>query len=129
MNQKILSRIQGSEKLIDMIGHWPDFHDAEIVEMLLQRTKDEAEIGPTLIAKFHIEHDKNYLVTLKFFSFERLVLDEFNYQNVINGLDLEEIKPGRSPDVVIKVTITSGFGVGGSFNCSYIKVVAIEDYV
>jgi immunity protein 50 of polymorphic toxin system len=136
MNPKIRSSIQGYEKVVDKVGHWPDFHDAECIEMLLQRTKDEAEIGPTLTAKFHVMEappggtDKHYLVTLKFFTFERLVLEEFSYQNAINGLDVEERSSGRtSQRKPIQVTIHDAGGVRGSFNCSHIKVVDIEDFV
>jgi hypothetical protein len=129
MNQKILTTIQGYEKVVDRIGHWPDFHDAECLEMLLQRSKDEAQIGPTLTAKFHLREDKDYLLTLKFFSFERLILEEFNYQNAINGLDLEERKPSPYSDRLIRVTIHPGAGVRGSFNCSHIKAIAIEDFL
>jgi Immunity protein 50 len=136
MTEKLLNEIHGYDIVVNRIGHWPDFHDAECLEMLLQRTKDEAEIGPTLTAKFHVMDappggtDKHYLVTLKFFTFERLVLEEFNYQNAINGLDLEERSSGRTAQrTPIRVTIHDAGGVRGSFNCSHMRVVDFEDYV
>jgi hypothetical protein len=143
MKNRPLAAVEGSEKVLERLGSWPDFHDAECMEITLRRSKDEGTIGPTLIARFHLrtfsgsshtteaqeEKEESYTLTLKFLGVERLMLEEFNYQNVINGLDLEELKPVRQSAPGIRVTIQPGFGVGGSFNCHQIKVVGLEPFV
>jgi Immunity protein 50 len=84
-----------------------------------------------LVARFHIQEfiqgsDQNYLITLKFLEVERLVLEEFNYQNAINGLEFEK-GTGRYQQS-IKVTIHGGFGVDGSFVCTGVKVLGFEPF-
>ena len=56
----IESHIAGSQKLIDIFGRWPSFHDAEVVELNFWRGQvkpgvwDDRTIMPVLTAKIHI---------------------------------------------------------------------------
>ena len=121
--------IQGSEIVVSTLGHWPDFHDAECVELILKRAKDKGSIGPTLIAVFHIkktagDRDEHHLLTLKCLAVERLMIEEFNYQNAINGLEFSEGKRfGEDKRPLIRVVVVPGFGLNGSFNCERVELV------
>jgi len=86
-------RISGAEKLIAVFGHWPSFHDAEVIWLKLDRRSNGKEHGPTLEAQIHAwemtnevdEHGyyvlrHHVLVSLKFLDVEELRLNDFNHQ-------------------------------------------------
>jgi tetratricopeptide (TPR) repeat protein len=132
-SSEVLNEIQDHQKVVEKIGYWPDFHDAEFIEIFLDRSKDEWRLGPTLTARIDVsdttrQNPEHYVVAIKFFEVERLVLEEFNYQNAINGLEFEGETRSRNNQQFIKVIIHQGFGVGGSFKCKKIKVLSIEPY-
>jgi hypothetical protein len=131
MNNAVLNEIQDHQMVVEKIGYWPDFHDAECIEILLDRSKGEWMIGPTLTARLDVsditrQNPEHYVVAIKFFEVKRLVLEEFNYQNAINGLEFEAETTNN--EQFIKVIVHQGFGVGGSFKCKKIKVLSIEPY-
>lgn len=54
----IETRIQGSEKLINIFGYWPSFHDAEVIELNFWRGNVDPDVGsydfPVLTVKLHL---------------------------------------------------------------------------
>ena len=54
----IESFIQGSEKLTNIFGYWPSFHDAEVHELNFRRREIETErniyVFPVLKVKIHL---------------------------------------------------------------------------
>ena len=102
MENIIYKKIIGHEKLTNIFGYWPSFHDAEVISIILERIgKDERE-GPVLYAKIHVfqmgPEKTNYgkkfvfhhhsIVTFCFAIVENLILDGFNHQNVILGFKI-----------------------------------------
>ena len=126
--------VHGSDIVVAKFGYWPDFHDAECVELILKRAKDTGSIGPTLIAVFHIkrsvgDRDEHHLLTLKCLGVERLLIEEFNYQNAINGLEVSEAKRfGEDDRPLICVEVIPGFGLNGSFRCESIEVADFQQF-
>jgi hypothetical protein len=58
------------------------------------------------------------------------MLEEFNYQNAINGLEFEEgQRAGEDKRRLIRIKILPAFGLNGSFNCERIKVVDFQPYI
>ena len=119
-----------AQKVTDHFGKWPDFHDAEIVRISLDRT---GLSGPTL--EFTLFgwgwngvvlpsgfYDRPLLSLIRF-RCDGLEEDSefggFNHQNVLNGLHLEQ------SDALISVKLTSIFGVGGQFKCRYVTIVDV----
>lgn len=56
--EKIEALIGGSEKLTEIFGYWPSFHDAEVIEMELRRGDVEPDAGhyvfPVLRVQVHL---------------------------------------------------------------------------
>jgi len=133
-----MTDIQNKKALIDIFGHWPSFHDAEILRMSLER---EGEDGPYLEAHIHVfemtsEIDaKGYYVlknpTLVTFRFTHIVLEYlkwFNQQNVLWDLEITNIKPEENDGCNFKVVMPSSYGLEASFDCKDIIIVNVKPY-
>jgi hypothetical protein len=85
------NQIQNVELLTDLFGCFPSFHDSEVVQLILDR-KVDGKFCPTLTAKIRVYNSKiNSLVTMKFTQIFGLKLENFNHQNVLGDLKIEEI--------------------------------------
>jgi hypothetical protein len=106
--------IPGAAELYDWFGYWPDFHDAEVISLHLNRkgasslhvhawdtTKEVDEKGHYVMAK-HI------VVKFIFENVSDLALNDFSQQNVISGLDIEKIGSG------FRLTLGACYGLAGS---------------
>ncbi len=100
--------IKDARKVINFLGLWPSFHDAEILKVDLDREKFslEMELYTFLMLKEldksgHYKLDKECIITFRFLSIEELELVDFNQQNVISRLDFEQVDDGN-----IKVIIS-----------------------
>lgn len=135
--------VKGYRKLTEIYGRWPSFHDAEVLNMSLERRgRDEWE-GPVFRASVHIfegvrdEEDSkgikyinHAIVTFRFATVVDLSLGNFNQQNAIMDLVFEAGSP-RSKDVMwggpaYQITFESSFGVSCSFVCSSVEIDSIE---
>jgi hypothetical protein len=132
----IASLISGSEKLTQIFGRWPSFHDAEIIELTLWRGRVVGDHEPVLTLKVHLwettaEVDsrgyylrRNHtLCTLRFRGVDEFSMDGFNYQNVILELSIEEKEGDKRPSPYFAVQIDTSFGMESSFECLQIEVV------
>jgi len=45
--------IEGSERILDLYGEWPTFHDSEVLSVNLDREKENGKYGPTVTIKVH----------------------------------------------------------------------------
>ena len=139
--------IQNSNKITDIFGYWPSFHDAEVHSFSLSGgVADPCMPGcesPVLDLKIHLwemtkEVDqegwivlaKHTLTEMRFRNVEKLELSNFNYHNVISemtvGIEPENLYPtggGRTPPMII-VEIEPGFGLFARFKCQFAEVVS-----
>jgi Immunity protein 50 len=131
--------IQASHKLTDIFGCWPDFHDAEIVEVHLSRGDSESfeKRQPTLTAKLHTwqptgkvdakgywERHHHTLVTFRFHNIEEdFCMEGFNRQNVISELRIERQERTDGPSPFFAVRFWACYGMGAIFKCAHIEVV------
>ena len=86
------SNIQNTELLTAIFGKFPSFHDTEVVQITLKR-RDGNERCPTLETLINIKQYNlvsSFLVNLKFTNIFGLKLENFNHQNVLGDLDIEE---------------------------------------
>ena len=125
-----------SEILEAIFGRWPTFHDAEVVQVRLDRGKQATDgtEPPTMEIDVHIfemtdevgprgpyVHRNHTLTTLLFKGIDQVHMDEFNQQNVLFDLEME-----RGPDPerpAWTVALQPPFGLGGSFTCEEIEVL------
>lgn len=126
-----------NRKLIeDIYGTWPSFHDAELHELKLSRSKDRRNPSLELILNVfqstpEIDMNGYYktindcLVTIRFENIEDLKLEGFNHQNVLWGLDIEEAEEKNN---LIQVTMETSYGCRGEFLCDEVIVVEVKDY-
>jgi hypothetical protein len=134
----VIDRIAGAEKLIAVFGHWPSFHDAEVVWMNLDRRPHGEGYGPTLEALVHafemtseVSPDGYYvsrhhsLVHLRFRHVLGLRLEDFNFQNVLFGLGISELRERRWEHMQFQVQFDSSHGVEASFQCHAVEVVSV----
>lgn len=98
----MLPKIPGGEEVISWYGKWPSFHDAEILELHLQRT------GRSWIKIYNV-WNKYGVVTFNMETVTDLELADFSQQNVIGGLELEESPKG------IRLTMIPCYGLAGYF--------------
>jgi hypothetical protein len=93
-----VDRITNSNAIVSVFGHWPGFHDAEVLGLKIAGQFD-ASSGPSLVAQVHVfsmtneVDDRGYVacrnhstVVLRFDGIDELALDGFNRQNALPGL-------------------------------------------
>ncbi|MGA9670497.1 MAG: Imm50 family immunity protein [Terracidiphilus sp.] len=139
--------IQNSNRITDIFGYWPTFHDAEVHTLSLSGgvadpCLPECEC-PLLELKIHLwemtkEVDaeggivlaKHTLTEMRFRNIEKLELSNFNYHNCIMemkfGMESENLHPiggGRNPPM-ITVEIEPSFGLHAKFKCQSAEVLS-----
>jgi hypothetical protein len=117
-----LKSVPGFTEVESWFGAWPSFHDAEILQLCLdragqsflkvltwQRTRDVDERG------FYIQK-KHAVVVFLLDGVRDVSLDGFNHQNVIFGLDVETTGTG------VKLTMDPCFGLSGSIEAEGLRL-------
>lgn len=123
----VFKKIKDFKKVINFLGSWPSFHDAEVLNVELDAKMPAIimriyvfETDKTLDEKGYYKRIKNCIITLKFSSIQDLELYDFNYQNILFNLEFRDIKEK------IKVLITSSYGLNGKFVCEKIEIISVE---
>ncbi|HYX71270.1 MAG TPA: Imm50 family immunity protein [Nitrososphaera sp.] len=137
----IESKIQDSHLLTDILGRWPSFHDAEVLRIVLDRNGART-FTPYLQATIHIfemtsQIDerggyvlKNHVaVTFRFIEIYELQLEDFNQQNVLQGLSILDVSDRQLERIKFEVSFDGIFGVSAKFQCNSISVASVEPYV
>jgi hypothetical protein len=136
----IETRIAGSDKLTNIFGYWPSFHDAEVIELNFWRGNVDPDVGsydfPVLTVKLnlweitddlngqgHFGRHKHTLTTIRFRDVDEFRMEGFNHQNAILGLDIVEEQRPQGPTPVFSVTFRPAFGIGAAFTCLRIGVL------
>ena len=123
------SEIPGADQLIAWFGHWPTFHDAEVLSITLDRSRGSQvvlhafERTSELDARGYYVLAKHAVVT---FSLEGFPLDEegvtntqinyFNHQNVLGSAWVEKNPKGYL------LRLAGIFGVDASLSCERLSV-------
>jgi hypothetical protein len=136
----IESLIVGSEKLTRIFGHWPSFHDAEVLELHFWRGDTQADKGiydfPVLTLTVHVwELTKEYdaegymvlrhhtLTRLRFFDVEDFQMQGFNHQNSIMELKVRSAERVERPSPYFAAEVEPAFGIAASFKCLRVEVL------
>ena len=112
MSGLIPPKIQGAAELTERLGEWPDFHDAEILEIRLHRE----EPSWLQIQLPRISSGGSATVTFTLEGVSDLELADFNSQNVISSLDIAP-QPAS-----FRLTLFPCFGVAGFIEAEQIRV-------
>ena len=138
------SLLEHSEKLTSIFGHWPSFHDAEVIELNLWRGDVDPDrqryVFPVLTLKLHFfeltkETDarghlvtRNHtLATFRFHNLEEDVrLHGFNHLNQLFDLTItrQERDDGPSPFLAVEFKqLEPALGLGAAFKCRQAEVL------
>ncbi len=137
-----MHEIKNVEKLIEVFGRYPSFHDAEILSIKLERSFDKRSSNSALTAKIRIYQArerfnnseekfirwKNYEVDFEFSDIKLLQLENFNHQNVINDLIVKTLPTSETERHVFSVQIESIFGCEAFFKCNKVEIVQIKSF-
>ena len=112
----------GADALAAWFGYWPSFHDAEVHALHLNRQG----VSLLKIQTWHMTNrvdDRGFFVNEKYalvtFSVEQitaLVLDDFNHQNVLSELLIEQVTNGWV------MTLQPCYGLSGMIEAKEISV-------
>jgi hypothetical protein len=131
-------KFPGVEQVTEIFGYWPCFHDAEVKWLRLDRHDPAGGPGPVLELALHCFEmtdeiapsgcyvlRKHTLIHFRFREVTDLRLDEFNHQNAIFGLEIEEKSDSSREGLpYFRVTIDPSYGIGGSFHTVYPEVMS-----
>ena|SRR2546430_6585271 len=137
--ENIETLIQGSEKLTDIFGYWPDFHDAEILEIHFWRGNVDPDQGrydfPVFSISVHLwemtteAEPKGFLTRrhhtvskLRFFDVDHFQMEGFDHQNAILGLSIDRLERSEGPSPYFTVHMEPAHGIGALFECMRIEV-------
>jgi hypothetical protein len=102
----MLNKIGNIEILTNFFGYTPNFHDAEILKVTLDRNGPEINMD-IIITEISEGKEKACIVTLKFENVYKMELQDFNIQNVIFEIKLLKLKSR------IKTIFESSYGLSG----------------
>jgi hypothetical protein len=100
--------IPGGDRLVQWFGGQPSFHDAEVMELHLDRARSSWLLVMTVYKPATVRFTLEDVVDLE--------LADFSSQNVIAGLDLE--KKGDS----FRLILYHCFGIAGFIEAKHIAV-------
>lgn len=105
----MIPEIKGIEEVVSWFGEWPSFHDAEVLELHLDRA------GRSWIKIYHT-WTKQAVVTFNMENVTDLELADFSQQNVIGDLELKETPTG------LRLTLTPCYGLAGYLEAERMSV-------
>lgn len=114
--------VPGAPDLIAWFGHWPSFHDAEVLSIHLNRSGESTIAIHTWHRTDEVDDDgyfvltKHVTVTFIVEGIETVELADFNHQNVISGLSLEETAAG------FRLTLHPCFGAQGAIEAEHVTI-------
>jgi hypothetical protein len=109
-----IENIHGALELHEWFGYWPDFHDAEILSLHLNRKGTSSlrvhawHTTKEVDVKGHYVMAKHIVIEFIFENVSELTLNGFSQQNVISGLGIEKIGSG------FRVTLGECYDLAGS---------------
>ena len=127
-------RVINGNRIVERFGTWPSFHDAEVISVFLSGHRPEQSCCEMVIhawlmtnrvdARGYYVLEKHSLVT---FRFEELIASEFsnfNFQNCLSSLWIEEELFENEP--VLRVQFPTNYGLEGSALCKCVVVKSVE---
>ncbi len=117
-----LEVITGAAKLHEWFGYWPDFHDAEVIGLHLNRKGNSFlrvhtwDTTKEVNEKGYYVQAKHVVVEFIMESVSDLSLNDFSGQNVISGLGIEKTATG------FRLALGACFGLAGTIDAEAISI-------
>jgi hypothetical protein len=117
-----LKTIEGAQELYDWFGHWPSFHDAEVVSLHLNRAGPSSLVVHTWQGTKEIDDRGYYIstrhVVVEFVLFEvsELDLNGFSNQNVLSHLEVEKTDAG------FRLRLDQCYGLSGTIEAKTVSI-------
>ncbi|WP_041388554.1 immunity 50 family protein [Polaromonas sp. JS666] len=134
-----IEHIIGTSKVVETLGYWPTFHDAEVISFAAERALP-VKCGYSIFRM--TVHVRNYttvgegtaqyaqvlsasvLIHFLFTGACDFEFSGFNHQNVIDAIVVTPVTTDESAN--LRVAIESIWGFGGILRCSRVEVEAVE---
>ena len=139
-----LSLIAGHEKVIEVFGRWPSFHDGEIHRLALDSTRRDKNGRRYASIELHIrgwnlteqvseegfyKQHNDCVVGLLFEQVYDVELDGLNHQNVLSGLELSLARNPHDENLQhLSVELVHCFGLSGAFKAASATVLSITPF-
>ena len=104
--------VTGHERLTEIFGCWPSFHDSEVISIRLERRGRDQWEGPVAYVSVHVfegyrkaersaevKWRNHTIVTFRFATVVDISLNGFNQQNAIQDLTFET-EPPQNRDII-----------------------------
>ncbi len=117
-----LEGVEGAKSLRDWFAYWPSFHDAEVVELCLNRNSSSHlrihtwEMTKEVDARGFYILTKHIVVEFLLKAISKLSLNDFNNQNVLSGLVLEKSAGG------FRLVLDACYGLDGVIEAEEISI-------
>lgn len=134
MAPEILRRIINADLLAQRLGHWPDFHDAEVLRVVLER---DFNGGPAVSFLIHVwntlseiderdyyRRDRHTLVEVRAAQLLECQLADFNRQNVI--LDLEVTADQVQDQPALRLVMSTSYGLSADVAATTLEIVSVR---
>ena len=131
--------IPGTEEVLSALGCWPSFHDAEVIHFSQSRgatpaeQKSEAQLD-VQVREYETRHEdtaqyelvliKNVVIRFVFAGVEEVQVEDFNFQNVIDSLEIRQ--DTEEPKQRIRVEVESIYGFGATWLCRSAEVASVS---
>jgi hypothetical protein len=118
----VVTPVPGADHLIAWFGEWPSFHDAEVLNVHLDRTGPSRVQIHTWKRTNDLDGEgyyivaKHVVVTFQLQGVNELALDGFSAQNVISGLSLQQ------KDTGYELMLWPCYGIAGSLTANEISI-------
>ncbi len=122
MSETISQQIPGTNSVFAWFGYWPDFHDAEILELHLSRNDSSWlkvytwNTTTRTDDKGYNINEKHAIITFFFDTLSDVKFADFSSQNVINGLTISRT------DKEIRLTMSPCYGLSGFLQGAISKI-------
>jgi hypothetical protein len=119
---EVTDKVPGTLELIEWFGYWPSFHDAEVLDLKLNRTGCSTlrvhtwETTDKVNSRGSFLRTKHIVVSFVLDGIAGLHLNGFSGQNVISGLDL------RQTGEVYELTLEPCYGLEGTITADHVQV-------
>ena len=130
--------VQGAEKLTELFGRWPSFHDAEVISLVLDRSGGDDGFGPSLVATIRafditdevlpdgfLKLTHECAAVMAFREVVELQVTDFNSQNVLSGLHIIDIRDRQLERQHFEVWFAGVHGLDARFQCRGVEVLAV----
>ena len=133
-------KIEGFDKVVQVFGYWPSFHDAEILIFNLSRSSgsDDGYNSPAIEFVVHgwemtsevtsggfYKLQKHHIVHFRFYDIFDLEIEGFNHQNAIMSLEIELLPENENGVSNLYIVLDPAYGLGAEFKSSKGEVLSI----